>query len=174
MIPRASIWYFPGDQPAFETLATFSLLLATALVVLGVIAFLVTIPKASSRFRRPLLRLVLVLMCLVVLPLVVAILGIGRRHFGEWAELKALIRHYSDLVTAEVEKSGDATQLPALEARLFDPPPTFQFTALREPVTIAMASRRFRTRICRLGAQQGRRETSTSIVSLEVVRRIGT
>jgi len=31
---------------------------------------------------------------------------------------------------------GGATQLPAIEARLLDPPPTFQFAALQEPVKL--------------------------------------
>jgi len=126
--------YFPGDPPAFETVATFSLLLAAALVMLGALFFLLTIHKTWRRFRRPSLRLISALMGLLAIPLGFATLGIGRRHFGEWAELKASIRHYSELVAMEVARSGSADQLPAVQARFFDPPPTFKFSALREPV----------------------------------------
>lgn len=133
---RNSIWYFPGDPPVFETLATIALLAGAVLVVLGGLIFVATYPKALRRFRRSSLRWISWSLAVLAIPLAFATFGIGRRHVGEWAELKALISHYSGLVAAEVERGGGTTQLPALEMRLLNPPPTFQFEGYPGPVQI--------------------------------------
>jgi hypothetical protein len=68
--------------------------------------------------------------------LVAAGLGISRRHSGEWAGLKALIREYSNRVAAEIENGEDPNQLAALEMKLLTPAPTFKFKSLPEPVRL--------------------------------------
>lgn len=136
MKPSIALSYFPGDPPVFETVATVTLLLIGALAIFGALAFLGTISNVSWRFRRPMLRIALGLTCLLVIPLVISIVGISRRHFGEWAQLKALIRHYSEIVGHEVERNGNPSRLRAIEAQLLTPPPTFQFAALQEPVRL--------------------------------------
>lgn len=131
---RDSIWYFPGDPPVFETLATLSLLAIVAVVAFGSLMLLITYPKALRRFRRSSLRWIFGAIAVLVIPLAFAAFGIGRRNFGEWAELKGLISRYSSLVAAEIERSGGATQLAALETRLLTPSPTFHFKGYPEPV----------------------------------------
>ncbi len=134
MGPRDSIWYFPGDPPVFETLATLAVLVLGGLVIACSVVFLMTLPSKARRFRRKLLSLLFVFMIPCAILFAGAALGISSRHFGEWADLKALIRQYSDRVVAEIEKGGDPRQVAALQLKLLSPAPAFKFKALKEPV----------------------------------------
>jgi hypothetical protein len=136
MDPRDSIWYFPGDPPVFEMLATLSLLALGGLAVGCCMVFLVTHPGKTRRFRRKLLIVCSALMTPFAIIFLGAVLGIGRRHFGEWAELKATIQKHSDIVAAEIERGEDPRQVAFLEMKLLSPAPTFKFRALREPVRL--------------------------------------
>lgn len=100
------------------------------------LVFLMTLPRKTRRFRHKLLILHYFLMTPLALVFLTAALGIGRRHFGEWADLKKLIRQYSDVVAAEIEKGEDPRQVAALQVKLLTPTPTFKFTSLREPVRL--------------------------------------
>lgn len=138
MGPRDSIWYFPGDPPVFETIATFAIVVLGGLVLVWGIVFLLTLPGRLRRYRRKLSISVLLLMVPVVVSLLIVALGISRRSFGEWAELKRLIQVYSQRVASAVEAGEDPRQLAALEMKLLSPTPTFKFKALREPVRLRL------------------------------------
>jgi MFS family permease len=136
MDPRDSIWYFPGDPPVFEMLAMLSLLVLGGLAVVGGAVLLMTFPRRMRRLRRKLLILVSALMTPFAVLFLGTALGICSRNFGEWADLKALIRQYSDLVAAEIEKGEDPRQMAFLELKLLSPTPAFKFRSLKEPVRL--------------------------------------
>lgn len=136
MDPRDSIWYFPGDPPVFEMLAMLSLFVLGGLAVGGVMVFLMTHSGRARRFRRKLLILFSALMIPFAIVFMGAVLGISRRHFGEWADLKAMIQEHSDIVAAEIERGEDPRQVAFLQMKLLSPAPTFKFSSLREPVRL--------------------------------------
>lgn len=91
--------YFPGDAPGAE--------------MLGILGFAVFIPALVFALgwwfmirSHPRARFIAV--TLILLPMVmggggmgIAAVEVGKRHFGEWAELKGLIARYSQFVAAE-------------------------------------------------------------------------
>lgn len=138
MKPQDSIWYFPGDPPVFEGIATLCLLALGCLAALWALTFAVTLSGRLRRYRRKMNISVTLLMIPLAVSLLIAGLCISRRSFGEWAELKKLIQDYSQRVSSEVEAGQDPQQLAALELKLLSPAPTFKFKALREPVRLRL------------------------------------
>ena len=131
--------YFPGDAPDAEVLGLLGgVILVLALVFTGAAVLLTS---RHPRVRR---------LALVVLaaPGLVGMLAVGffvkevgARHFGEWAELKALLQHYSAQVSQRV-RTADGYLPPdeyrAVQESLLTPAPTFQFRGTSEPVQLRM------------------------------------
>lgn len=138
-IPAAR--YFPGDPPLYELgvwmscagiLCVLFLLLMT--YALGKIRLL----RRASVFFKGLLLLPLSLLILLLLG---SCAGIASRHFGEWAELKRMLQHYSEQIEHSVDNPSDpltTAEMVELEKKFLAPAPSFKFKRLKDPVYLRM------------------------------------
>lgn len=89
----------------------------------------------SVRGKRVVSRLI-VASCLGLLAVfMVSTFGILRRHFGEWAQLRALLIEYSEKVERAHEERGSGS-LAAIEMDILASAPEFKFRELRDPVRL--------------------------------------
>lgn len=131
--------YFPGDAPGAEVLGIAGAMLMGATVVCAAIALLLT--STHPRARRVAMFALAVPTIVAALAIGVSITEVGSRHFGEWAQLKALIRDYSARVAKRAESAdGRLTSAgyEALQQELLTPAPTFHFRGSRQPVRLRM------------------------------------
>jgi hypothetical protein len=131
--------YFPGDAPGAEVLGMLGALVMVPTVVIAVSCFFF-----MSRYPR----LRQITMFALSVPALAGTLGlglfvteVGSRHFGEWAQLKALIADYAAQV-AQRARSEDgqlsSAEYDAIQNELLTPAPTFLFRGTRAPVRLRM------------------------------------
>ena len=131
--------YFPGDPPAAELLGIFGALVIVPTLATAVAAFSMT--SRYPRVRRVAMTALGIPALAGTLALGAFAVSVGARHFGEWAQLKSLIRRYS---TRVAERAGPAnyrlspSQYHAIQSELLTPAPTFQFSGTHTAVRLRM------------------------------------
>src|SRR5690348_11968565 len=90
--------YFPGDPPVAEVIGILGALIFVPAFVLCGVALVARRYRLTAMF---VFALFLGPLLLGTAALSVAAVDIGRRHFGEWSELKGLLSRYAELVRAQ-------------------------------------------------------------------------
>lgn len=130
--------YFPGDAPWADVLLLFSEIVILITALLWAVGFAV---RRLLRLRRAWERALAAPLLAAFVSAVLAGGAISSRHFGEWRELRDLLRQHSDRVASEApDRSRLLThaEYNAIKGRILTPEPTFVSRGFRQPLKIRM------------------------------------
>ncbi|NNB86325.1 hypothetical protein HI113_13480 [Corallococcus exiguus] len=130
---------FPGDPPAADMLTEIALS-GWLFILVGYVPFFVA-RKESDRILRLWRRVIPPLILLSFLAMSSALAQVGRRHWGEWGLLKAMLQDNEARVRRFSSRADGALseeEFAQAKAWLLTQPATFHFDAESEPVRIHM------------------------------------
>jgi hypothetical protein len=135
--------YFPGDPPAADLLLEGALVLWLFIITGLCGAFAWSRFGEQNRVVRAGGKTVAVLLALSVLSLSPVLAHVGRRHFGEWRQLKSMIRQGEAKVLELVQREGgmlSREEVQLARAWFLEHPVYFKFEDLPQPVQVRVMS----------------------------------